>query len=67
MDDLSNYLEFDVAQVQVNMMKLKLDFQYDMVLESYEHLMDMEVNRILHDALGLLHEFHSFFPTMIFL
>ena len=41
MDNLPNYQEVDVGQVQVDMMKLKLDFQNDMICESYEHLVDM--------------------------
>ena len=41
MDNLPNYQEVDVGQVQVGMMKLKQDFQNDMIRESYEHLVDM--------------------------
>ena len=43
MDNLPNYQEVDVGQVQVGMTKLKLDFQNDMILKSYEHLMDMGI------------------------
>ena len=39
MDNLPNYQEVDVDQVA--MMKLKQDFQNDMIRESYEHPMDM--------------------------
>ena len=41
MDNLSNCQEVDVGQVQIDMMKLKLDFQNDMIRESYEYLVDM--------------------------
>ena len=41
MDNLPKYQELDVSQVQVGMMKLKLDFQNGKILESYEYLMDM--------------------------
>ena len=62
MDNLSNYQEVDVSQVQVGMMKLKLDFQNDMIRESYEHLIDMKSQSYFAYPFGLLHEFHSFFP-----
>ena len=42
MDNLPNYQEVDVGQVQVVMIKLKLDFQNDMIRELYEHLVDMK-------------------------
>jgi len=32
MDNLPNYQEIDVGQVQVGIIKLKLDFQNDMIL-----------------------------------
>ena len=38
MDNLPKYQKLDVGQVQVGMMKLKLDFQNGKILE---HLMDM--------------------------
>jgi len=41
MDNLPNYQEVNVGQVQVGMMKLKLDFQNDMIRELYEHLVDI--------------------------
>ena len=41
MDNLPNYQEVNVGQVQVGMIKLKLDFQNDMIRESCEHLVDM--------------------------
>ena len=67
MDNLLNYQEVDIGQVQVGMMKLKQDFQNDMIRESYEHLMDMGTQSYFALFAGLLHEFHNFFPTMIFL
>ena len=66
MDNLPKRQGFDFGQVQIGMIKLNLDFQNDMILGSYENLVDSRIKHVLNLSLGLLQEFHSLVQQWFF-